>query len=305
MWHPITRMGLKSRSAWLALLLACLWTPALRAVEGVSVLPRVAGVFRTNFKYMVAGGASEAVKIPILFYVIRHPKGLVLFDSGLGTEFPDQVNGWWAHRLYQRTLPYEFDPSQAAVVQLKAMGYAPEDVKYIIVSHLHYDHAGGLRDFPMATIVVSRAEWENASVGRLRARFRGVMKEQLVGVEGRLELVDYRTGTAFGPFKASFDLFGDGTLLLLSTPGHTPGHQSLLVTTGSGKRVLLTGDAAWVRENYLWPAPKSLLVRLAEESSEAWASTLAIHDFAERNPDVLIIPGHDPHLWKDLPSEIP
>jgi glyoxylase-like metal-dependent hydrolase (beta-lactamase superfamily II) len=78
-----------------------------------------------------------------------------------------------------------------------------------------------------------------------------------------------------------------------------------LVTTGSGKKVLLTGDAVWVRENYQGPAPKSFWVRhLEENADQAWASTLKIHEFSEKNPEALIIPGHDPHLWKELPSEI-
>jgi glyoxylase-like metal-dependent hydrolase (beta-lactamase superfamily II) len=153
-----------------------------------------------------------------------------------------------------------------------------------------------LRDFPAAKVVVSRREWENADVGRWKARFRGVMSETLAGVRERLLLVD----------DDRYDLFGDGALVLLSTPGHTPGHQSLLVTTESGRRVLLTGDAVWVEENYRKPAPKSWIVAHLEESDadQAWASTLAIRRFAEENPEALIVPGHDPKVWEALPAEI-
>jgi len=297
------------RAAWF-LLFFVLAPVALGAVEGeapvpVTIIPKTTGFFKTNFKYMVAGGPSEEVRIPIPFYVILHPQGVVLFDSGLGEDFREQVHGWWAHRLFQLLLPYQFKKSDAAVQQLKRMGIPPEAVRVLVVSHMHLDHVGGLRDFPNATVVVSRTEWESANVGRWRARLRGVMKEQLEGIEKRLRLVDFQPGTAVGPFDASDDLFGDGSLILLPTPGHTPGHESLLVTLGSGKRVFLTGDAVWVRENYLRPAPKSWFIRHFEENcDEAWETTLKIKEFSEKNPDVLIIPGHDPHVWKELPEEM-
>ena len=77
------------------------------------------------------------------------------------------------------------------------------------------------------------------------------------------------------------------------------------VTFDSGKKVLLTGDAVWLRENYLRPAPKSWFIRTFEEDEgQAWQTTLKIRKFAEENPDVLIIPGHDPTLWDRLPPEI-
>lgn len=278
---------------------------AVAAVDGVSVAPRTTGTFANNYKMMVEGGGDEDVTLPIPFYVIRHPQGIVLFDSGLGLEYRHQVAGWWVSRLIERFFPASFREDDAAVRQLEREGIRPDDVKFIVISHLHYDHAGGLRDFPRATVVVSRKEWENANVGRWKARSRGVMIEQLEGIDDRLQLIDYPSSPAMGPFADSFDLFGDGALILLSTPGHTPGHQSLLVTAESGKKVLLTGDAVWVREGYQRPSPKSFLVRHLEEDEEpAWASTLAIHQFAEMNPDVLVIPGHDPYLWKDLPSEV-
>jgi glyoxylase-like metal-dependent hydrolase (beta-lactamase superfamily II) len=278
--------------------LAALKVSALQAGDGVTVIPKTTGWFESDLKYMVAGAASEKVRIPIPFYAIRHPKGIVLFDSGLGADFREQEDGWWLHRLVKALFPADFETRDAAVHQLQAMGIAPEDVSRIVVSHLHYDHAGGLRDFPKAEVVVARAEWEHADVGRWKARFRGVMSEQLEGIAARLRLVEFGT-------DGRFDLFGDGRFVLLSTPGHTPGHLSLLVTTGSGKKVLLTGDAVWVRENYRWPAPKSFFIRhFEEDAGPAWASALKIREFSEKNPDALIIPGHDPRLWKELPEEI-
>lgn len=267
----------------------------IKRTEGVILLPRTTGWFHTDLKHMVAGAPSKKLRIPIPFYVIRHPQGIVLFDSGLGENFREQIDGWWAHRFFQGFLPYEFEKSEAAVHQVKRMGFDPESVKFIIVSHMHLDHAGGLREFPKATVVVSRAEWGNANVGRWLARWRGVMKEQLEGVSERMRFVE----------EYPFDLFADGSLIVLPTSGHTPGHQSLLVTLGSGKGILLTGDAVWLQENYRKPAPKGWFIRhFEEDAGQAWKTTLKIREFAQKNPDVLIIPGHDPYVWKELPEEI-
>ena len=155
---------------------------SLEAAAGVTLYPRTTGSFRTNFKQMVTGGESRPIKIPIPFSIIRHPRGVVLFDAGLGRDCHEQVQGWWLNRLFESFLPSEFQPTEAAVSQLQQMGISPESVRTIVVSHLHYDHAGGIGDFPAATVVVARGEWENADVGRWKARLRGVMKGQLEGI---------------------------------------------------------------------------------------------------------------------------
>ena len=255
------------------------------------------GSFKTNYAFMVSGGEWKSVRIPIPFYVIRHPqKGLILFDSGLGKEFVSQEQSWWVHRLANSLLPLEFDSQKdPAALQLAREGIDPQDVRYIIISHLHYDHAGGLRDFPNAKIVVSREEWTQAYVDRWKARGRGVMSKQLEGLAHRLELVDYSKGVPFENFEKTVDLFQDGFLRVIFTPGHTPGHQSLLLTPPQGQPILFTGDAAWAMENIEKPAPKSWIVRtFEEESSSAWKSLQELHIFFKKHPEVKIVTGHQP-----------
>lgn len=282
-------------------LTSLLISPLLLHASDVTFQPITTGTFKANYADLVEGGEKRTVWIPIPVYIIHHPQGIVLFDSGLGTRFEGEIRSSWANRLSDFLLPHRLSPQETAVAQLRSLGIPPAAVRTIIISHLHFDHAGGLRDFPDAQVVVSRAEWENAQVRRWKARLRGIIKEQLEGIEVRP--IDYRPGTAIPPFESSYDLYGDGSLILLSTPGHTPGHQSLLVTLGSGKKVLLTGDAVWVRENYEKPAPKGWFVRhFEEEEAEAWRTTLAIQKFQKEHPKILIIPGHDPHLWDKLPK---
>ncbi len=269
------------------------------------------GTFEANYSDLVAGGASRQVTLPIPVYLIRHPSnGMILFDSGLGLKFKSQLQGWWLHRLFQLFLPYHLGAGETASEQMVAQGIQAKDVRYIILSHLHYDHAGGLADFPKAQILVSEDEWQHGDVSRLRARFYGYMKEMYEGMEDRVQLIEYPPVSNYDPFEASLDLFGDGSLMLLATPGHTPGHQSLLLPSvfpcpridkahdaGPDRPcpVLLTGDAVWVRENYERPAPKGWKAQFIEESKEqAWETTQKIHQFHQEHPEVVIISGHDP-----------
>lgn len=306
--------GVKAVVVSIALLLTSA-TPCLARV----IYPRVisTGHFSANYADLVQGGEKKQVKIPIPVYVIRHPQeGLILFDSGLGLNFKRQLEGWWVHRFFQRFLPYELGPGETAAEQLAQEGIDPKEVRYIVVSHLHYDHAGGLADFPNATLVVSEDEWRHADTNRWQAALRGYRKEQYQDLNNRVQLIEYSPGSVYGPFEASFDLFGDGSLILLETPGHTPGHQSLLVKNlvtcpggaGSSGRpgqrqdpshcdALLTGDAVWVPEGYQRPAPKGWKARfLEEERDEAWITTQKIHQFHQENPEVVILTGHDPDM---------
>lgn len=302
----------------------------------ISLTPLSTGHFSANYADLVQGGAEKNVKIPIPVYVIRHPQeGLILFDSGLGLNFKRQLEGWWVHRFFQRFLPYELGPGETAAEQLAQEGIDPKEVRTIVVSHLHYDHAGGIADFPNATIVVSEDEWRHADTNRWQAALRGYRKEQYQDLNNRVQLIEYSPGSVYGPFEASFDLFGDGSLILLETPGHTPGHQSLLVKNllacpeGTGPvsgpppltaslaqklaagdqrgtpvrshppacDILLTGDAVWVPEGYQRPAPKGWKARfLEEERDEAWITTQKIHQFHRENPEVVILTGHDPEI---------
>lgn len=297
----------KNRIGLLAILLLSGLVSQPLAAGVTEVIPFSTGTFSVDYKNMIDGGESRKIEIPIPFYLIRHSKeGVILFDSGLGTRFTEEVRRSWLNRLLQLPLPYHLKEDEPAVRQLQKIGIPPEAVRTIIISHLHFDHAGGIRDFPNATVIVSQKEWDHATPawgsGTL-ARLRGYIQEQFEGIKPRLGLVNYSPAATRGPFEASYDLFGDGSLILLSTPGHTPGHQSLLVTRDDGRKILLTGDAVWVTAGYEKPAPKGWLIRNFEESKEkAWETTTAIHHFHRENPNVLIIPGHDPDLWPQLRS---
>jgi N-acyl homoserine lactone hydrolase len=171
--------------------------------------------------------------LPVNVFVVDHPAGRVLFDTGqtAHASAPGYFPAWYP---FFRLARFELAPEDEASAQVD-----PASVRWVVLSHLHTDHAGGLAPFAGREVLVSRREWENAR--GLRGRLRGYLPQYWPeGLEPRL--VDF-DGPPIGPFAGSFDLAGDGELVLVPLPGHTPGHTGMLVRGDQGS-FLLAGDAA-------------------------------------------------------------
>jgi N-acyl homoserine lactone hydrolase len=179
-------------------------------------------------------GATGALRVPIPSVLIEHPRGTVLFDTGLhptlGTD-PATRLGWQAGLW-----TVELGPAENVVGRLAAFGMPPERVDLVVTSHLHFDHAGGLELLPRATLVVQRRELEAARDPDLAAR-------------NYLDAADWDHGHARRVIDGEHDLFGDGRIVCVPTHGHTPGHQSLRLRLDDGRDVLFTADACYVRES--------------------------------------------------------
>ena len=162
----------------------------------------------------------------------------------------------------------------------------------MVMTHFHSDHASGLERFAHSDIAADRVEWDAAEHG-------GGYHRPVVRAVKRRRILDYddvSAGHLDGFALPTLDLFGDGSVTLISTRGHSAGHQSLLVRCGSGRRVLLLGDAAHLMEQIDDPVPQAYLHDAAE-----FRSTLAvIGAWLSENPDVVVIPGHDPVAWAGL-----
>ena len=181
------------------------------------------------------------ITIPVSMWIIEHDKGLVVFDTGNNVEVVNNCKGYWAAGLCDF-----LKPSQTAETSidgwLKKLGYTTEDVKVVVTSHSHLDHAGNLKLFPNAIHAFQKAEL-----------YQGWWPEKFQGRDGTGPFVKADLeGTReynFMELDGDYDLFGDGSIVILSTPGHTIGHQSMQVTLKSGKRFLLAQDAVWMQEN--------------------------------------------------------
>lgn len=178
----------------------------------------VRGKRRSGALRYLPGGWSEDA-LPVHAFALEHPAGVCLFDTGQtaraarrGYHQPWHPFLWLAR--------FELSGEDEAGAQLD-----PKSVRWVVLSHLHTDHVGGLAGFLSSQVLVSRVEWEVAH--GWRGRLRGYVPQHWPqGI--RPTLVDF-DGPSLGPFPVSYDLAGDGSLLLVPTPGHTPGHVSLAV----------------------------------------------------------------------------
>lgn len=212
-------------------------------------------------------------------YLIRHANGWMLWESGISDAVADKPDGVVAGNgiltLYVR---------KTLRSQLREIGVAPADIKYLGFSHTHGDHVGNANLFTSATLFIQRAEYD-AAFGPDAAKF---------GFNPALydKLRDVPTVQLDG----DWDVFGDGSVVILSTPGHTPGHQSLLVRLPKYGPVLLTGDAAHFQEN--WENRRVPARNFDKEQSLASMQKLA--DILEREHAKLWI-NHDKASTDALP----
>jgi N-acyl homoserine lactone hydrolase len=170
-------------------------------------------------------------------WLIKHGSEWLLWDTGVPETALNDPRGW---STLPKLIVYHLDRSLTD--QLADIGLKPDDIGRVALSHTHGDHIGNVWLFPNATIVMQRAEYSwihspngpNDNVNQLMALAR-----KLMGTPKTLQLIDGDT-----------DVFGDGSVTLLSTPGHTPGHQSLLVHLKKSGFIILSGDVAHLEENF-------------------------------------------------------
>jgi N-acyl homoserine lactone hydrolase len=239
-------------------------------------------------------GKDDWVTTPIVAFLLEHPgAGPVLIDTGLHPSVaakPNESLGRLGTLVFR---DLQMDPSQAVPAQLRELDIAPHEVRTVVMTHLHIDHASGISEFPEATFVVSRAEWEAATS---QGRLHGYSTRQFDhAFDYRLLDFDGADTSSFSGFARSFDLFGDGSVRAVYTPGHTLGHMSVVVRTTGGE-VLVAGDAIYLRRNL----DDTHLPTRTEDDHLYRRSLREMQQYVRETPDALVIPGHDWEAWQAL-----
>jgi N-acyl homoserine lactone hydrolase len=245
--------------------------------------------------------AEQRIAVPIVAFLVEHPAaGPILIDTGFhstvatGSKSVRNANLGPIGRVVGGGI--QMKPEQTVAAQLKTRGIEPADVRLIVMTHMHFDHASALSEFPDATVIVSEPEWRAAR--RRGSSLRGYCTAQLDPRQS-YRTVDFTAPPTAprGAFAQTLDLFGDGSLILASTPGHSDGHMSVILRLGS-REALIAGDAiytiATLREG---ERPWRIEDTVAFEHSIA-----AIQGYDREHPDALIVPGHDMKQWRTLES---
>ena len=247
--------------------------------DRVRLYAMTCGWLRADLAMMLAGEEGK-IHFPVPAYLIRHPKGTVLFDTGMHPE--SQHNAAGRIGELANFFQVEFRPGEDIKSRLANLQIDADKVDYVINSHLHFDHTGGNELVPNAKVVIQKKEWE-----------AGHLPEMIQA--NAFNPNDYEHGHMVKQVEGEFDLFGDGTVVTVPTFGHTPGHQSLKVKLNSGT-IVLAADACYLRktlEDLHLPA-------LIFDRAEMLKSLFILRKL--QSAGARIFYGHDPAFWNQVPQ---
>lgn len=278
--------------------------PIQRAAETrVGVRIRAAGTLSVPARMFLPTGGFKRIVVPALFAIIEHPReGLILWDTGYSPRFIEGTCRF-PFRLMRWLTPARPTDEDAVVFQLRSLGYRPDDVKWILMSHFDPDHYGGLKDFPRSRVMCSAKAWENTRDKTGWAAFRsrilpGNLPEDL---SGRLFLLPEPDGPAIGDFESSLDIFNDSSIRIVELPGHAAGQVGAFVRRTDGTDVFLAADGCWNRaaleaEEYRGGLHRMLAVdKLAQDETYR-----KLRRLRSEWPELSIVPSHCPRAWREL-----
>jgi glyoxylase-like metal-dependent hydrolase (beta-lactamase superfamily II) len=276
----------------------------------VSVEPIVAGHVNLSRSMMERpGGRFERLKvlrgllsgkpparIPCPAFLIRHPSaGAIVVDTGL---HPSIATGGRENlgRLGARFSKPELAAGEALPAQLRKRGLDPGEIPVVVMTHMHLDHTSAISEFPQSTFVLSETEWEAATAGPhpllngyRRAHFDYAFDYRTIDFD--------RSGVdSYSGFGRCFDLFGDGSVRLAYTPGHSAGHISVIAHLAQ-RDFVIGGDATYTLGQLEGSAP---LAPRPFDAHNYRRSLQELRLFHREFPDAIVTPGHDPGFYEKL-----
>lgn len=239
------------------------------------------GSVKTDRSFATAGrGIGEKIITPVPVFLITHPEGNVLFDTGMDINVIEKPEETWgpASAVFSPIMKEGED----VVSQLEKLGYEPGDIKCVVNSHLHLDHAGGNRHFPNAEFLVQKEE--------LRVAFWPEIYQRATYLR-----TDFDYPLNYRELEGDYDIFGDGKLIITPTPGHTQGHQSLIVDLENSGKFVLTGDSVYLKENL----DQFVLPAILWSPDETIRSVKKLQYLRDKKGAFIVL-GHDPESWEEL-----
>jgi N-acyl homoserine lactone hydrolase len=217
------------------------------------------------------------ITMPVSSFLVVHPAGKLIFDTGVHRDArtdPARRLGKRVASLFRLHAREDEDP----VGQLALLGLRPDDIRYVVNSHFHFDHCGCNASFPRATFLVQKSELQAARA-----------------VGSRYNPKDWDCGLDYREVDGEHDVFGDGSVVLLPTPGHTPGHQSLWIRPGAGAQFVLAADAAYTRQHL----EETILPSNVHDAAQMTQSMSMLRGLRDRK-GVTLLYGHDAEQWNGV-----
>jgi N-acyl homoserine lactone hydrolase len=243
------------------------------------------GVLKLKLSNIKAGwDVDQDYQIPVAWYVIEHPRGNILIDGGNAAAVATQPEAHWG--VITQWVKPVMEPSQFCVLAMQSAGLSPDSIRYVIQSHLHHDHTGAIGNFRNAIHIVRRREMEYAYTPDRHAA-PSYCRKDFDRLDLRWQFIE--------PSIDVVDFYSDNSVLLVPTPGHSPGHQSFLLNLPQTGPVLLTIDAVITMDHWHDRA----LAGLTTSMSDALRSVERLKAIVERT-SAMLIPGHDPERWETI-----
>ncbi|HEX8218290.1 MAG TPA: MBL fold metallo-hydrolase [Chloroflexia bacterium] len=277
---------------------------ALPASEDSSPLLRYhvldTGYCLASEHHIMRGGAWRKVKCHSIVGLLRHPeRGWFLWDAGYAPRMLAATHRL-PYRLYRLATPLRIAAELAVAAQLPRFGLTTSDIGTVVLSHFHADHVGGLRDFPGARLIATRAAYDEVRSRRGVSALRRAFIPSLLppDFERRATLISGFDGPDLPGLGPTHDLFGDGSARLVRLPGHARGQVGMLANTEQGP-VLFAADGCWLTRQVRERRPPHPITNLIVDDSQAVRSTIeGLHAFMQARPEVSIVPSHCPEAFE-------
>jgi len=261
-----------------------------------TMMERPGGRFETLKLLRALLSGEPAATVPVPAFLIRHPSaGAILVDTGLhpsiATDGKENFGG-----LGNRFGNPALEAGKDVPAQLRDRGLDPGEIPIVVMTHMHIDHTSAISEFPNSTFIVSETEWEAAATGP-RPLLNGYRRPHY-DYAFDYRTVDFnRSGVdSYATFGRTFDLFGDGSVRLAYTPGHSAGHMSVILHLAE-RDFVIGGDATYMQAQLDGEAP------LAPRPFDAHNYRRSLQElklFRREFPDAIVTPGHDPEFYAGL-----
>lgn len=266
--------------------------PAAMPPDGMTISALPTGSMESKAIFAYRGGGFEKREFTMTAFLVHHPRGDLLFDAGFGRNLDEHAKmmPWLMRQLTT------YHKGRSVGDQFGGSDYPVDKLAGVVLTHAHWDHVSGLDSLPSVPV------WVNAAERNFIASYSSMAT--LINSFDNVNYKEYSfDGCPYLGFPSSFDVWVDGSVVLVPAPGHTPGSIIAFIALPSGSRYALLGDLVWQTEGIDIPAERPWLSRrlVQENDAEVRENIARIAAIHKRFPDIYMIPAHDDRATASIP----